>query len=118
MISPLPFQKGEDEGEGFSSLLTRGFEREYPIYLLLTLVLSSHEEERRRFSIHDSRCSFTTPRHPVVRGLVVLWSGRRSPLPVRRSGGLAVASYKLLTTAYRSRPCPSLSSHSHRSRSR
>src|SRR5439155_20927127 len=49
----------------------------------------------------------------------------RSLLPVRRSGGVAVASYNLLssifqvlTTAYRSRPCPSLSSHSHRFRSR
>src|SRR5205085_11873506 len=30
MISPLPFQKGEDEGEGFSSSLVRGFERELP----------------------------------------------------------------------------------------
>src|SRR2546430_241328 len=49
----------------------------------------------------------------------------RSLLPVRRSGGLAVASYNLppsifqvLTIAYRSRPCPSLSCHSHRCRSR
>ena len=30
MISPLPFQKGEDEGGGFSSSLVRWFERELP----------------------------------------------------------------------------------------
>src|SRR6184192_3594164 len=30
MISPLPFQKGEDEGEGFSSSLVRWFQRELP----------------------------------------------------------------------------------------
>jgi len=46
MISLLPFQKGEDGGEGFSS--PQVGPTEHPIFRLLTLVLSSIEEERRR----------------------------------------------------------------------
>ena len=46
MISPLPFQKGEDGGEGFPSAQVGP--TEHPIFRLLTLVLSSIEEERRR----------------------------------------------------------------------
>jgi len=49
MLLPLPLPKGEDKGEGFSSSRLSSFQWSKPIFRLLTLALSSLEEERRPF---------------------------------------------------------------------